>query len=252
MASVAEVPAVRTGERKFFLFMAAAMLVTVLIGFGPTYYFLPWSDAVTVRGVAASEALTPLVHLHGLVFSAWILLFMSQASLIALDRFALHRASGIAGVALAAAMVAIGLWTAIASGRAGSTPPGWANAEAFLIMPFSAIALFAGFFVAAILNRHRPDYHKRLMLLAMIALMVPALARIMRIFQPPFLPPGVFGALLVVNLYLAALVAYDLGSRGRLHRATIWGGGIMLVAWPARFLIGESGPWQAFAHLVLG
>ena len=89
------------------------------------------------------------------------------------------------------------------------------------------------------------------MLLATIALLVPALARIMRMTQPPFLPPGVWGALIVVNLYLGALIAYDLISTGRLHEATLWGVAVHLLSWPARLTLGYTESWQAFASSLL-
>ena len=251
MATIAPAQPSRASERRFFSGMAVAMLVTAFIGFAPTYYLFPWLQGVTVRGVAAGAALTPLVHVHAVIFSAWLVLFLAQARFIAMNRFEFHRAFGIAGIVLAPALIVIGLWTAIASGRNGTSPPGWANPEAFLLVPFTAIALFAGFFIAAIANRHRPDYHKRLMLLATIAMLVPALSRIMRMTQLPFLPPGVWGALIVVNLYLGALVVYDLSSRGRLHTATLWGVAVHLASWPVRLTLGYTEAWQGFAGTLL-
>ena len=58
-------------ERIFFTAVAASMLAAVIIGFGPVYYFLP-VQAAPANHVAAS----PLVHLHGGIFSAWMLLFI--------------------------------------------------------------------------------------------------------------------------------------------------------------------------------
>ncbi|WP_162806640.1 hypothetical protein [Sphingosinicella terrae] len=238
-------------ERGFFVAMAAAMLFTVLVGFAPTYYLLPWLQGVTVRGVAGAAALTPIVHVHAIIFSAWILLFIAQTSLVAIGRTDLHRWLGPAALAFAPLVVAVGLWTAIDSGRARNTPPGWANAEAFLALPFTSIGLFGGFVAAGFVWRRRSDVHKRLMLLGTIAMMVPALARIVRNFDPPLLPPGVAGALVLVNLFLAALVAFDLSRRGRIHPVTFWGVAIHLLSWPFRLHVGETGAWQAFAGSLL-
>jgi hypothetical protein len=238
-------------ERRFFTGMAVAMLVTVFIGFAPTYYLLPWLQGVTVRGVAGGASLTPLVHMHAVLFSAWILLFLAQTGLVAARRTDLHRTLGVTALGLALAVLVVGIWTAIESGRQGNTPPGWANDEAFLPVPLTSMALFAGFVAAGFYWRRRSDYHKRLMLLATIAMLVPALARIMRMTDPPFLPPGVWGALVVLNLYLAALIVFDLVRRGRLHPVTIWGVAIYLVTWPMRLTLGYTEPWQAFAHALL-
>ena len=76
---------------------------------------------------------------------------------------------------------------------------------------------------AGVLNRHRPDYHKRLMLLGTIALLRPALARLVRMVSAPFLPLGVLGGLVVLNFYVAALIAFDLIRLGKVHPVTFCG-----------------------------
>jgi hypothetical protein len=145
----------------------------------------------------------------------------------------------------------IGLVTAIAAGRRGSSPPGWDD-RAFLLVPVTSVLLFAGFVAAGFVRRRRADWHRRLMLLGTIAMLVPALARIVNMAGLPFLPRGVAGGLVLVNLFLLALAAFDLKRLGRLHPATIWGIAIFLLTWPARLLLGETGPWQAFARTLIG
>jgi hypothetical protein len=251
MATLAKPQLRLNSERRFFTGMAAAMLGTVLIGFAPTYYLFPWMHAVTARGVAAGANLTPLVHVHAALFSTWILLFLAQTGLVSAQRVDLHRSLGFASLFLAPAVFVAGVWLAIDSGRRGSTPPAWPNAEAFLPVPLVSIVLFAGFVAAGIYFRRRPDYHKRLMLLGTMAMLVPALARILRMAQPPFLPFGVRGALVVLNLYLAALIVFDLSRRGRLHPVTLWGAVIFLATWPLRLVIGYSDAGQEFGRLLL-
>jgi hypothetical protein len=238
-------------ERLFFSGMAAAMLITVLIGFAPTYYLFPWLHAETVRGVAAGASLTPLVHIHATVLSAWMILYVVQTALVSARRVDLHRSLGLVSLVLAPAVFVAGVWLAIDSGRRGSTPPAWPNAEAFLPVPLVSIFLFAGFTAAAIIRRRRSDYHKRLMLLGTMAMLVPALARIIRMVQPPFLPFGVRGALVALNVYLAALIVFDLSRLGRLHPVTFWGAVIFLATWALRVFVGYSDAWQSFAHLLL-
>jgi hypothetical protein len=63
--------------------------------------------------------------------------------------------------------------------------------------------------------------------------------------------PGAIGALVLVDLFLAALVAYDFTTRRRLHPATLWGGGFLLVSEPLRVAIGYSQPWQDFARMLM-
>jgi ABC-type enterochelin transport system permease subunit len=103
---------------------------------------------------------------------------------------------------------------------------------------FIGIAVFAGLVVAAILLRRKPQAHKRLMLLASIALVGPALARISRwsVFggeDGPFVPIVFLGL-------LAVLIAYDIVSARRPHRATLIGCGGIVLALIAAQLIAQS------------
>jgi hypothetical protein len=250
MATLAQPRIELDHDRLFFSGMAIAIAITVFVGFAPTYYLMGLMHGVTSRGVSAGSELTPLLHVHAAVFSLWIILFVTQTSLVAHGQYDLHRALGMASLALAAMMLVVGYLTATHAARIGSSPPGWDD-KAFLLIPLSSLALFMGFLVAGVLSRHRAAYHKRLMLLATISLLLPALARIVRMSQAPFLPLGVLGGLVVLNLYVAAMILYDLRRLGRVHPVTIWGAAIVLVAWPVRILFGYSNAWQHFAQILI-
>jgi len=231
-------------ERRFFTGMAIAMAAAAFIGFAPTYYLAAWNDAPPL---AAS------VHLHGALNTGWMLLLVIQASLIAADRRDIHKLTGAVGIALAAAILASGVFVAINSERRVHTEANagtFADPYVFLIFPLVGVVLFALFVALGVLNRSHPDAHKRLMLLATMSLLVPALARI--VVRVTTVVPQVIGAMILVDVFLAALVAYDLTSRGRLHPATLWGGGFLLVSEPLRVAIGFSEPWQAFARMLMG
>ena len=66
----------------------------------------------------------------------------------------------------------------------------------------------------------------------------------------PFDPP--IGGMILSDLFLAALVIFDLKTRRRLHPATLWAGGFYLASQPIRVMIGNSEPWQAFAETLIG
>ena len=102
----------RNRDRRFFTGMAIAAALTVFVGFAPTYY---------LRGLSEARPLSPLVHLHGIVSTAWILLFLTQTSLVAARRTDLHRRLGIAGVVLAVSVLVIGFVTAVTAARNGVT-----------------------------------------------------------------------------------------------------------------------------------
>src|SRR4029078_3829549 len=86
----------RSHDHLFYVGMSLASMVTVFVGFAPTYY---------LKGYFHGAPLAPLVHLHGVVFTTWILLFFGQTVLVARDRTDLHRKLGWAGAILAATLV---------------------------------------------------------------------------------------------------------------------------------------------------
>jgi hypothetical protein len=68
-------------DRWFFTGMALAAALTVFVGFARCYY---------LRSAFGGPPLPPLVHLHGVLFTAWILLFVTQTSLVAASRWDLQ------------------------------------------------------------------------------------------------------------------------------------------------------------------
>ncbi len=232
-------------ERRFFTGMAVAMAAMAFVGFAPTYYLVAWNSA-------PMPALTPSVHLHGAACTAWVLLLVLQTRLIAAGRPDIHRLTGIAGIGVGALVFFSGIYVALHSVRrvhTDATAGTFADPYVFLVFPLAAVSIFAGFMILGVANRHRPDTHKRLMLLATMSVLSPALARIVTRTMP--VVPGAIGGLVLVDIFLAALVAYDLSTRGRLHSATLWGGGFLLVSEPLRVTIGFSAPWQAFARMLM-
>lgn len=237
-------------DRRFFVSMAVAMAAATLVGFGPTYFFAALNDAPT-------PVLTPAIHIHGGLCTAWVFLLIVQTALVAAGRRDIHRKLGIAGGVVAAAIIASGLYVALHSQRrvhTDATADTFADPYVFLIFPMSSITLFAVFVTLAIVKRRAADSHKRLMLLATASLIIPALARMVTqanaLLGSSFVP--VVGAVVLVNGFLIALLVHDFHTRGRLHPVTLWGGGFLLLSEPLRFLIGFSAPWQALARAWMG
>ena len=160
-------------DRLFYGGMALALGLTVLAGFASTYYlrFFGGGPRATLTG----GPFTALVHVHGALFTAWVLLFIVQTALVASRRVAVHRRLGLAGAALAAAMVVAGTLIAIATAARGSAPPG-VDPLAFLAIPLFDMVLFGGFVTAALVLRRDKETHKRLMLLAYVSIVVAAVA----------------------------------------------------------------------------
>jgi hypothetical protein len=229
-------------DRVFYSGIAIAMAAIVLIGFGPTYYLRAFFAApVTVSG---TTTLSPLAHLHGALFTGWVVLFIVQTALIASRRVKVHRRLGIAGAVLAAGMVVVGVSTAIASAARGAAPPG-VDPLAFLAIPLFDMVLFPIFVGSALLHRRNKEAHKRLMLLAYISILVAAVAR-----WPGVLPYGplVFFGLTFIILLIA--VGYDLASRRRVHPVYIWGGALLVASVPLRLAISGTSAWRGIAEFL--
>jgi hypothetical protein len=185
---------------------------------------------------------TPLVHLHGALFTGWVVLFITQTALVASHRLAVHRRLGVAGAVLAAAMVLVGTSTAVATAKRGGAPVG-VDPLAFLAIPIFDMVLFATFVTAALVLRRNKETHKRLMLLAYISIIVAAVARL-----PGVLPLGPLAFFGLGYFLVVVAVIYDLVSRHRVHKAYLWGGALMVASVPLRLAISGTGLWQAFAQ----
>ena len=67
-------------------------------------------STASVSGSLEAGSGDSVIFVHGVVASLWMVLFVTQAMLVAAARTRLHRRLGIAGVALTAAMAAVGVW----------------------------------------------------------------------------------------------------------------------------------------------
>ncbi len=242
-AAVVERPAAPGAyDRLFYSGIAIVTAMTVFVGFAPTFYLRTYFGApVSITGMTT---LSPLTQMHGVVFSAWVLLFVVQTALVATRNLAVHRRLGITGAVLAALMVVVGLPTAFAAAARGSAPPGM-EPLVFLVVPVFDLSIFAGFVTAAVWRRREKDAHKRLMLLAYCSLLPAAVGRLPGIIA---LGPGGLFALSFIPAVLGA--AHDRWSRGRVTPIYWWGIAILYLSIPFRLAVAATAPWRAFAEFV--
>jgi hypothetical protein len=227
-------------ERRFFLGMAGVMIVLTFAGFAPSYY---------LSGVFGGPRLSLLVHVHGVVFTLWMLLYLLQTGLISAGRADVHRIVGPVAVLVAVAMVPLGIATAIVTKQVASAahlPPSGPP----LVFPLGAILTFAVLVSWAVAMRKRAAWHKRLMLLGTLAILTTPLARIIKFTHLPITPP--LGGMILTDLMLVGLVAYDLRATGKLHAATKWGGAFFLLTQVIRIVLNMTPAWQAFAKGLIG
>jgi hypothetical protein len=228
-------PAIRKRrERVFYIAMSIALVITVFAGFSRTYYLRPYFT---------TAPLMPLLHLHGVVFSSWLVLFVVQTTLVAAHRTDIHRRLGVFGGVIASLMVLIGGITAVIRASQGATPVPGISPQAFLVIPLGDITVFALLIAAGFYYRRRPDVHKRLMMLATISILAAAIARLpFAIMQAG--PPAFFG---LTDVFILVCVAYDLVTLKRVHRATILAGLLIIASQPLRLMLGGTHLWLTFA-----
>lgn len=226
----------RRYDHFFFTSMALLMLVTVFVGFARTYY---------LAGVFHAPLPSLIIHLHGAAFSCWLLLLVTQTSLVSAGRTDIHRRLGMAGFFLACLMVVLGVLAATDSlvreaGPAGRDP------KFFYIIPLTDILIFAILIFFAFRNRFNPAAHKRLIFVATSGLLIAAIAR----WPFAFVYRNAPRAALLSYIFLLILVAYDLWSARKVHRATLWAGAFLIFVQQIRLPIGKTDTWHAFATWV--
>ena len=211
--------------------------------------FVGFSRSYFLKGWYGTPELSRLLHLHGLVFTTWVLFFVAQTALVASGRTYLHRRMGVAGAVLALLVLVVGTTVAIMrvkSGRASPIPG--VPALAFLAIPLFDMIVFAILVGTALYFRRRLEAHKRLMTLAMISLLAAPIARLHFPLLPPG-PPTFFG---LADLFIVALLIYDLVTRRKVHPATMWGGLLVVASQPLRLVIAGTPAWMAFARWITG
>lgn len=224
-------------DRRFYLGAGLIALGLVVWGFAPTYY---------LKLIFGTPALPTRLHIHGAIMSSWLVLFFVQAILVSAHRTQWHRRLGIVGVFVAIGVVLVGSSTTI---NAAVREVGRHSAEAdarvtVLCLELVQMALFAGLVAAAIRMRRRPDYHKRLMLLATACMMPSAFSRIP--LNLTFMVSGNVSILMLFDLCVIVPALIDALRNRRLHPAFGWGGSIAVAALNLAYPIAISPQWLRF------
>jgi hypothetical protein len=224
---------VRTDSRYFYFQMSLFCMAVAFLGFWPSY----WG-----RMVAGTLHEAPVSHLHGIIFFGWSLYIVYQSWLGASGQVVRHRAVGLIGVSFATAMVIFGVMVSIqvmhelaAAGRA-------AYGVSLASISMSNIALFAGLIVFALINIRRPEWHKRLMIMAAISILGAPLARplMVNLHMPP---PAPLSDWLVCVIALAPML-HDWRTRGRVHNATWLAFAAILAVRLVRIPLADTQGWH--------
>lgn len=259
MTTIVEAPAAdrpsadfraRGARSRYYLWLAAACAAIAILGFMPTYWL-----QVPARTFVGS----PLLHIHGVLNTTWVLFLMSQTWLITQGKISNHRDWGLAGIALATAVVIVGYATAIVSLQERLAHGEGDAARSFLATAFFAMTLFAMFTAAAIACTRRPDWHKRLIVAGTVSLIDAAAGRVGFFFvvgHSPGIRPGLMPlppeamstvvGLLLQFIIIAAMIQ-DRRTRGSVHPAWIVALAIAVPALLLKIPLSHTAGWRAFA-----
>jgi hypothetical protein len=214
---------------RFYLFISFALVAFVVLGFSPSYYLRVFSGPLP---------LTTLLHVHAIVFTVWLALFVAQVLLVAAHRTDLHRKLGIASAIFSILVFVIGVLSVFQTAISDRVSPSGLAPPQFSIIPFTSIGLFATFIVLGVAYRRRPGLHRRFMILAMVASISPATGRVLRMldvqdYRNTLIP-------LCAALFIGACLVYDWRKHRVVHPAYLIGGLAIVASWPLRLMVGHS------------
>lgn len=235
MATLVTRPVRTRTDNIYFTTMSFLLMGIIVVGFAPSYF---------LAGIFRAPLPSTLIHIHGAVFSSWIILFVVQNVLVSTHNVRLHRKLGWLGAGIAAAMVILGILATSDSLRRGATPPIFTPAQ-FVALNDGGILIFGTMVGLAVWLRRNSAIHKRLMLIATISIMPPAIVRFSLRVHKPFLGPTVLLALLL------SVVVFDTVKRRRPYAVTIIAGIIAFAIFPMSAVLGHTTLFQRIAQRIV-
>lgn len=228
-------------DRVFFPILLGVMLLLVWLGFAKTYY---------AAGMIRAHLPAPIIHVHAAAATLWLITLIVQIGLVTARKVKLHMAVGLWGFGLAAALVVISMMAAYNSLRRELSPPGSGlDYRTFFIVPVTG-ALFFGCVAAwSYAVRRKPQQHKRLIMIATIAILDAAVGRF-----PYTVMPSLTGLKqsLVLFALLAIMMVYDLVTQKKVLKATWIPALAMVVIHLVRIPIGMTPAWIKLVDAIKG
>jgi hypothetical protein len=228
------VPRPRTARTRFYVGIALLIVAIVLAGFAPSFV-----------NMAVGPPRPWFMHTHAAIYLGWLALLVCQAVLAARGKIALHRRVGNFGIAYGALVWIVGMIVTFVAPALHVRAGEWSmdQAATFIPIPLGDMVLFGGFFGAAVWYRGKPEIHKRLILLACVAVMFAGAFRLSYLASVPV-------QLVVWYSPVIAAMVYDRYKMGRVHRVYWIGAAIMAVAL-ARIPFGETEVWRRIGRALL-
>lgn len=211
---------------RFFTIMAIVMCTAIVAGFSIHLAF----------GRSSFDAPWPY-HLHGVIFMAWIGLYLAQHLLISAGKPQLHATLGKAAYLFIPAMVVAGTYIMIVVLQRNGGPFFFHKSE-FLWSNIMVLWCFGTLAIWALKRRRYTGWHRRLMLCAMAILTGPGLGRLL---PAPLLIPNAW-LIITLTTFIWPVIGMivDWRSRGSVHPAYWWGLGAYVATFAVSMALGYS------------
>ena len=220
------------------VFTAAAIgaLLIVVGGFARTYFLRAWLGL---------PPLAMFIHVHGAIMLAWVILLVTQVFLVARKRLVWHRRLGWAGLALSVLVVVMGTSATLrAAVREVSGHTEDASMQLTVLgLELTQMALFAAFASLGFLWRHRPAYHKRMMIMATAVMLFNPIVRVLLSLHVESINST---TVIIIDALLLAVVATDAVRHRRLHPAFGWGAAAAIGGIQVALFFAPLAAWHAF------
>ena len=223
----------------FYLGMAWIGVAAAAAGFSTTY-FIPLATG--------RLAVPTIAHVHGLLFFSWVSLLVAQALLVRTNRTGLHRRIGWVAPPLAVAMAASGVGVGLHAVGRDLAVIGEASYSQ-LIGVLTSMTFLLAYVGIAIAMRKRPDWHKRMILLATIAILWPAWFRF-RHFMPWVPKPEIWLAIVLADSLIVAAMIRDKLALGRVHPAYWIFGSALIAEHVLEAIFYDTAPWRGSAKAI--
>jgi hypothetical protein len=249
----ARLPAAPRPNPTRYLYSCVAALLLVLMFLGFQQFYLHGRNVI---GLELNPTVKASVIAHGVVATLWVMLFAVQPLLIASNRRRLHMTLGLFGVALAACLVPLMIWTSIAVARAQPETMRWGlNGLQFTALQFNSILTFSVFVTIGIVNRRRAEVHRPMMLLTTLTILGAATSRITALREFELQVQNAWGPLLGPYLVVVMIGGLFLAAKTALTRSfDRWlAGGLAAFAITSALAmrIAPTATWERIAKLVM-
>ena len=246
-------------DRWIYVFTAASLIAVVLAGFVP-------DSLAKIAAIHAGERPPfPLVlHVHAIFMGSFLLLLLGQTVLMATGKRSGHMQLGIAALILTPAIVVTGfilaptIYHSVWNAAQAAPPPAKQRLqgilpilEDILLLQLRAGILFAIYMWIALRSRTRdPGLHKRMIILAVTAVLGAAIDRIS--WLPTTMPKSALSMDIFSMLAVAPMFIWDLVRNRSLHRAYLIWAVFFIPVSAAVYAVWDTPWWHAAARHIMG